>query len=355
MPRSLSHSLSHSLSRFSWSSLVAPGARLALALALVFGLAPALAQEASPGALPDTARGPAVDPQKGYLVDEIADGLYWITEGSYQVIFLVTDEGVVVVDAPPTLGERIPQAIAEVTDQPITHVIYSHSHGDHIGAAGAIYPDDATIIAHEDTAAILERADDDALRPSPDVTFADAYTLELGGRTLELHYPGPNHEPGNIFIYAPEQKTLMLVDVVFPGWVPFAHLALAEDVPGFVEVHERALSFDFDTFVGGHLTRLGDRSDVETALAYVRDLQANGAEAIRTVDFMAVAQEVGFEDQWALFDAYLDAVAQACADATLAQWGERLGGAEAFTHSHCWTMTESLRVDWNLVGGASLD
>ena len=48
-------------------------------------------------------------------------------------------EGVIVVDAPPSIGENILAAIAEVTDEPITHVIYSHSHADHIGAAG-IYP-----------------------------------------------------------------------------------------------------------------------------------------------------------------------------------------------------------------------
>jgi hypothetical protein len=51
----------------------------------------------------------------------------------------------------------------------------------------------------------------------------------------------------------------MLVDVVFPGWVPFAYLGLAEDVFGYVQAHDIALNYNFDTFVGGHLTRLGTR------------------------------------------------------------------------------------------------
>jgi len=38
--------------------------------------------------LPDAARGPAIDFTKGYLVEEIKDGLYWVTEGAYNTIFL---------------------------------------------------------------------------------------------------------------------------------------------------------------------------------------------------------------------------------------------------------------------------
>ena len=89
--------------------------------------------------LPGTAAGVPIDPAKGYFVEEINDGVYWVTEGTYQVMFVTTGEGVIVADAPPSIGANILNAIAEVTDEPITHVIYSHSHADHISAAG-IYP-----------------------------------------------------------------------------------------------------------------------------------------------------------------------------------------------------------------------
>jgi len=55
-----------------------------------------------------------------------------VTEGAYQSMFLVYETGVVVVDAPPTYAARLRQAISEITPKPITHVIYSHSHTDHI-------------------------------------------------------------------------------------------------------------------------------------------------------------------------------------------------------------------------------
>jgi len=72
--------------------------------------------------IPDSAFGPAI-PEKGYFVEELGDGLYWVTEGVYHVMFLTTGEGVIVVDAPPSMGDKILQAIAETTDEPITHVI----------------------------------------------------------------------------------------------------------------------------------------------------------------------------------------------------------------------------------------
>src|SRR5215217_5328107 len=68
--------------------------------------------------VPAAALGPAVDPAKGYRLQDLGGGLYMVTDNAYQSMFLVYDRGVVVVDAPQTLAAHIPQAIAEVTDRP---------------------------------------------------------------------------------------------------------------------------------------------------------------------------------------------------------------------------------------------
>jgi hypothetical protein len=78
--------------------------------------------------VPASAKGPAIDSAKGYRLQELDKGLYMITDNAYQSMFLVYDRGVVVVDAPPGYAAHIPQAIAEVSDKPITHIVYSHSH-----------------------------------------------------------------------------------------------------------------------------------------------------------------------------------------------------------------------------------
>lgn len=302
--------------------------------------------------LPGTASGEPIDPEKGYFVEEINNGVYWVTDGTYQVMFLTTGAGVIVVDAPPSIGQNILTAIAEVTNEPITHVIYSHSHADHISGAN-IYPENATYIAQEETAAQLERERPvpfgtfvgGAPVPLPDITFADSLTLTVGSQTLKLEYRGVNHEAGNIYIYAPQQKVLMLVDVMFPGWIPFTELAVAEDVPGYYQAHDEVLSFDFDTLISGHLGRLGSREDVELQQDYILDIQSNAIQALQTVDFFAIAQETGFENSWLLFDTYLDAVAEECADLTLPTWLGQLGAADIWTFQHCQVVVESLRID----------
>ena len=315
--------------------------------------------------IPEAAKGPSVPVDKGYLVQEIRDGLYWVTDGTYNTMFLVTAEGVVAVDAPPSIGQNYLKAIAEVTDKPVKYVIFSHAHLDHIGEASAIFKN-ATFIAHEEVAKELQRAHNLALAsgnvtyesqlpPVPTITFVDNYTIslpKLGGsnddknQTLELAYHGNNHQPGNIFIYAPNQRVLMLVDIVFPGWVPFMQLAISQDVAGFIQAHDIALRYNFDTFVGGHLTRLGTREDVQIQKQFVIDLINASSRANAAVSFSDIAKQVkNPSDTWQFYEAYVNAVSQKCTDEMMAKWGDRLGGAQAFMPSHCEAMTEALRVD----------
>ena len=106
--------------------------------------------------VPETAKGVSIPQDKGYVVEEIKDGLYWVTEGAYTAMFLTTGKGVIVVDAPPSFGDKMLKAISDVTKEPITHVIYSHSHADHIGGA-SMYPKSAKYIAHTETLKRLEK------------------------------------------------------------------------------------------------------------------------------------------------------------------------------------------------------
>jgi hypothetical protein len=51
--------------------------------------------------VPDSAKGPTVDPAKGYRIQKLGEGLYMVTDGAYQSMFMTYEDGVVVVDAPP--------------------------------------------------------------------------------------------------------------------------------------------------------------------------------------------------------------------------------------------------------------
>src|ERR687895_1097361 len=193
-----------------------------------------------------------------YELQEIRPSVYVVSSGGYNSMFLVTQEGVVVVDAPPAIGDKMFAAVSEVTDRPITHLIYSHAHKDHIGAANLF--ENVTIIAHNETARILnERNDPD--RPVPDMNFTREMNLQLGDQVLHLMYPGPYHQQGSTFVYLPEHRVLMAVDHAAPGGVPWKHLTVTPDVPAFVESIDHALALDFDVFVAGH-GQTGGRADI---------------------------------------------------------------------------------------------
>ena len=281
-------------------------------------------------------------PDKGYRVQEIRGGLYWVTDGAYNTMFLVTDEGVIAVDALPTLGDRQIAAIREVTNKPIRYLIYSHEHTDHIGAA-SLFPASTKIIAQEETARILQRRKDPR-RPAPVITFRENFTLRLGGQALDLVYPGPNHETGNIIIWAPGQKTLMLVDVIYPGYMPYKNLGIVEDVPGYIDVHKAVLAYDFDTFVGGHVGRLGTRTDVESSLEFVNQLYSISAGALGRTPFPAFLEAHPGPDKWDLHNEYEKALAQECAAELGPSWEKRFSDTRTYLKDNCWAMIEAITV-----------
>src|SRR3979490_1234411 len=104
--------------------------------------------------VPPSALGPALNEQ-GYHVGRVERNLFWVTDGTYQSAFLATPDGVVLFDAPPTIGHNLRRAVDEIaaaegtTDTP-PHLVYSHHHAYHAGAAN-LFGDDVVRIGHAET------------------------------------------------------------------------------------------------------------------------------------------------------------------------------------------------------------
>src|SRR4030088_127821 len=104
--------------------------------------------------IPKSALGPALNEQ-GYHVERVERNLYAVTDGTYQSAFLTTSDGVVLLDAPPTIGHNIRRAVDEIAaangvSNKVTHLIYSHHHADH-GGASFLFDKDVSRIGHEET------------------------------------------------------------------------------------------------------------------------------------------------------------------------------------------------------------
>jgi glyoxylase-like metal-dependent hydrolase (beta-lactamase superfamily II) len=298
--------------------------------------------------VPSTALGPALNEQ-GYFVGRVERNLFWVTDGTYQSAFLATSDGVVLFDAPPTIGHNLRRAVDEITEaegvsNTVTHLVYSHHHADHGGAAN-LFGDNVTRIGHVDTRRLLQR-DNDPTRPAPDVTFEDSYTLEVGGERVELAWHGPNHSPDNIYIHFPDHDAMMLIDIVNSGWVPIYNLNLSEDVPGYIDAPERALAYPWQHYIGGHLGRLGTRDDVVLHQRYIADIVESSYAALGSVDPTPYFQRYG-QNAWAGVAGYLDAVADQAAAPVIAKYTGVLAAAdvEVLTRSTTFTILQSIRLD----------
>ena len=296
--------------------------------------------------VPAAALGPALNEQ-GYYVGRVERNLYWVTDGTYQSAFLTTSDGVVLLDAPPTVGHNIQRAVDDIASangvsNRVTHLIYSHHRADHAGAS-SLFDGGVARIGHEETRNLLLR-DDDPARPAPEETFQDRLTLEIGGDRIELAWRGTNHSPDNIYIHLPDHDTLMLVDIVNPGWAPVYLSNLTEDIQGYIEAPETALSYPWKHFIGGHLGRLGTRDDVTLHQQYMADIAASVRTAIDTVDPTPFFVKYG-DNAWAAVRGLLDATAAAAAEPVIEKYTGVLAAADVFTASTAFWVMESIRLD----------
>ena len=298
--------------------------------------------------IPRSALGPALNDQ-GYHVGRVERNLYWVTDGVYQAAFLTTGDGVVLFDAPPSIGHNLQRAIDEIAaangvSNTVTHLVYSHHHADHGGAA-SLFGGDVVRVGHEETRRLLLR-DGDPDRPVPEITFADRYTLEVGGERAELAWHGPNHTPDNIYIHFPGHDTLMFIDVVNAGWVLIYNLNLSEDVIGYMGAPAIALDYPWTHFICGHLGRLATRDDVAVHQQYIADIDASAREALESVDPVPFYTQY-WPNAWAGVKAHLDTVTERAAAPIVAKYTGVLAAAdiEAFTTTTTFQIMQSYRLD----------
>ena len=274
-----------------------------------------------PDTLSYTMQAPLIDSDKGYHVTEIADGVYWLIGSGYQTIFLTTGQGVIVIDAPKPIGEKYLDAIKEVTDEPITHMIYSHHHQDHTGAAGEIFPADIEYISHKQTADILAQ-ENDPNRPIPTLAFdQDMYAMSIGNHTIELYFIGNYHSNGDLIIIIPDDKIAMAVDLLRPGITPYRAFAVTPDMDQYLQTHDMLINdFDFDVFVSGHTGILATKDHIKQNKQFALDVMDNVKEAITLVGS--------------------DNAVEKCVELTTEQWTGKLSNLDEFMTEHCQAMRD---------------
>lgn len=182
--------------------------------------------------------------------------------------FVITPAGVVVIDAlgSPALAERLLAQIARLTPLPVTHLIVTHYHADHIYGLQTFRARGVRVLAHQaarlylnsDTAQLRLQASRSELAPWIDedtrLVQADEWLngdrdLTVGGVRFEIRAVGPAHTPEDLVVYLPSEKVLFAGDLVFRSRIPYVGQA---DSRHWIVALERLLSFDAGVVVPGH-------------------------------------------------------------------------------------------------------
>jgi hypothetical protein len=139
-----------------------------------------------------------------------------------------------------------------------------------------------------------------------------------------------------------------MVDIVFPGWMMWKRLGVAQDVPGLVPAIDALLTKDFDTVVTGHVGRLGTRADVEQQKLFLTDLKEAAAKGLGGVSKSDVAADMRPEDvanPWAFFRGFIDRAVNDCVSTMTPKWQSKISGFDVWIYDQCATMEQSVRID----------
>ena len=218
--------------------------------------------------------------------------------------FVVTPAGVVVIDAlgSPQLARDQLAQIARITPLPVTHVILTHYHADHVYGLQEFKARGAQIIAHRggleylnsDTAAKRLEASRTDLAPWIDAQthlvpadrWIDGPTeLVVGGVRLEIRPVGPAHTHEDVAVWLPSEKVLFAGDIVFRGRVPFVGQA---DSRRWIASLDRLLTRPAAIVVPGHgpasTEALKDLLLTRDYLAYLRTTMGRAARDMTPFD-----------------------------------------------------------------------
>jgi cyclase len=162
---------------------------------------------------------PAADAPKVAEIQKLKDNLFVITGGGGNTAAFITQKGVVLVDTKnPGWGPAILEKVKGVTDKPITTIINTHTHGDHVGSNEAFDPG-VEIVVQENTAANMVKMPmfqgADKKHALADKTYTDKLSLGSGADKIDLYYFGNAHTNGDTFVVFPALKVMHAGDV-FP-------------------------------------------------------------------------------------------------------------------------------------------
>lgn len=233
---------------------------------------------------------PASGPTPAADLIKVRDNLYVVRQGGGNTAAFVTAAGVVLVDTKLAgWGERIMQQVRTVTDKPVTTIVNTHTHGDHVGS-NEFFPASVEIVAHANTKANMERMPAFAGGKAqflPDRTYTDRLTIGSGADRVELRYFGPAHTNGDTIVVFPSLRVAHTGDLFAGLGTPLVDVNNGGSAVAYPATLKKAAAglTDVDTVIPGHADPMARDKFVEFGefnaafLAAVRQAITDGRTA----------------------------------------------------------------------------
>lgn len=267
-----------------------------------------------------------------YVLQRLAERVWWVQAFNYGTVFYVGDKGVLIFDALEGVYDNIAQAVASVTDKPITGAIYPHYHADHIGdiakyvAAAQRAGESLRIFGSEKSRQAMELSNS-GFPPISDVVEWPRGSFRFEDLSVELHgFEWAAHTDDHAAWLLPQEGIVHSSDLINPDQPPFWKFAGNERFHWHEHNLKQVYDLEWRHLSGSH-GNLGTRDDIDFELGFVADMKAAVGEAIGAhpfTDFVdpSAKAHTGFLASWNM------AIAHDVADALRPKYGQLYGYEE---------------------------
>ena len=191
-------------------------------------------------------------------VEKLHDNLFVFRGGGGNTAVFITADGIAVVDSKnPGWGQPILDEIKKLSPKPITLLINTHTHGDHV-SGNVEFPATVDVVVQANTKTNMEKMKifaDNANRGMAKRTFDDRMTIGKGADQIDLYYFGPGHTNGDAFVVFPALKTMHAGDIFANKGLPLIDAANGGSVLHIASTLSKAHAGikGVDTIINGHM------------------------------------------------------------------------------------------------------
>ncbi|MEP6772360.1 MAG: MBL fold metallo-hydrolase [Polaromonas sp.] len=224
------------------------------------------------------------------ILQRLTERSYWVQTSFYNTVFYVGDQGVLLMDPlGDGNGAAVLKAIGSVTRLPVTAVLYSHNHADHIGDV-QVFADAAKAAAKplriiaSDATAKKQQALKSALPAATDVVAFNGGSFNFEGLVVKaLGFVRAAHTDDSAAWLMVEEGILHAPDMTNPDQMPYLGFGGSENAVYLADNLDQLAQGDWKHFSGGH-GNVGSRADIAFMQTYVADLRAAVGKAVQAVD-----------------------------------------------------------------------